>query len=637
MLYVNKISSGETVDFAAMELKKYLRMMMPENGDIRIAFAPEAEEGFRLGLMQDFGLDVSDAEDTELDDIVYIDTTEEGGIIAGDNPRALLLAVYEFLRQNGCRWLFPGVDGEFVPLKKVDAVKYRHQPSCRYRGPCIEGACSQEILLETIDFLPKVGMNLFQMQFLVPTAFYKRHYEHEKNASLTPAPVSYNTMLQWKIQCEAEMFKRSIQFHDVGHGWTIEPFGISSDGWAKIADEDLPEDAKKYLALLDGKRAPRWGVALNSQFCMSSAVARKMVVDFIADYSENHSNVDYLHVWLGDGSNNHCECEECVKKHISDWYVMLLNELDEALTAKNLNTRIVFIQYNDTLWAPETEVIKNPKRFTSMIAPIARDYTYTTSEKKGTLQPFVRNNLIRPSALGDYMAYYEEWRKNWKGACLCFEYHFWRHQVADPSGMYLAKRIFEDVEYYKANDVNGLIACGSQRSYFPTGFTYYVFARKQFDIALTFDEILKDYFSCAFGEKWEAFADYLYKTASCFDDKYLEGLESADPEVSAYYNPERAEKLRKTDDIIAEGRKLIEENYNSDVRIRTVSVRLLEEQASYLSLLARAFAFKADGENEKALEAHKELQKHIDAREMALEKYFPHHTASWYIEKMIKA
>ena len=97
MLYVNKISSGETVDFAAMELKKYLRMMMPENGDIRIAFAPEAEEGFRLGLMQDFGLDVSDAEDTELDDIVYIDTTEEGGIIAGDNPRAIRLAVYEFL------------------------------------------------------------------------------------------------------------------------------------------------------------------------------------------------------------------------------------------------------------------------------------------------------------------------------------------------------------------------------------------------------------------------------------------------------------------------------------------------------------------------------------------------------------
>ena len=112
MLTINKFTSNETVDFAASELKKYLRMMMPEGGDVLISYDPNATDGFRLGLMQDAGLDVSDAKDTELDDIMYIDTTVSGGIIAGDNPRAVLLAVYEFLRQNGCRWLFPGVDGE---------------------------------------------------------------------------------------------------------------------------------------------------------------------------------------------------------------------------------------------------------------------------------------------------------------------------------------------------------------------------------------------------------------------------------------------------------------------------------------------------------------------------------------------
>ena len=123
MLKINKTISASPVDYAAEELKKYLRMMMPEAGDIRISYDPLAKDGFRLGLMQDFGLDISDAPDPVLDDILYIDCDTDGGIIAGDSERSILLAVYEYLRQNGCRWLFPGVDGEFIPMQKIKAVK----------------------------------------------------------------------------------------------------------------------------------------------------------------------------------------------------------------------------------------------------------------------------------------------------------------------------------------------------------------------------------------------------------------------------------------------------------------------------------------------------------------------------------
>ena len=136
MYKIFKISSFSAVDYAAEELRKYLRMMMPECGNIEIKYSPEAKDGFRLGLMQDFGLDISDAKEPDLDDILYIDTDCDGGIIAGDNPRSVLLAVYEYLRQNGCRWLMPGVDGEFIPMQDIKPVKYRHKPSCRYRGQC---------------------------------------------------------------------------------------------------------------------------------------------------------------------------------------------------------------------------------------------------------------------------------------------------------------------------------------------------------------------------------------------------------------------------------------------------------------------------------------------------------------------
>ena len=57
MLTINKLHSDSAIDYAAEELKKYLRMMMPECGDIKIFYNPEAKDGFRLGLLEDFGPD----------------------------------------------------------------------------------------------------------------------------------------------------------------------------------------------------------------------------------------------------------------------------------------------------------------------------------------------------------------------------------------------------------------------------------------------------------------------------------------------------------------------------------------------------------------------------------------------------
>ena len=98
MLIVNKITSNPTVDFAAEELKKYLRMMMPECGDIKIHYNPSAKDGFRLGLLEDFGLP-NEAEDSFLDDVIHIDTDEQGGILAGSNPRSILFADKDAVRQ----------------------------------------------------------------------------------------------------------------------------------------------------------------------------------------------------------------------------------------------------------------------------------------------------------------------------------------------------------------------------------------------------------------------------------------------------------------------------------------------------------------------------------------------------------
>ena len=249
MYYIFKTSPYAPEDYAADELKKYLRMMMPDGGDVRIVYDPKAKDGFRLGLMQDFGLDVSDAENTELDDILYIDTDEKGGIIAGSNPRSILLAVYEYLRQNGCRWLFPGVDGEFIPLKQIEAIRYRFKPSCRYRGQATEGVCSHPMALDVIDFMPKLGLNLFMTEGMNPYTYYCGYYEHEYNTeNRSPETVTEEQVLQWKRGLESEIAKRGIQFHDVGHCWTADPFGIPSSFYSEEPCDDheiVPESSRK--------------------------------------------------------------------------------------------------------------------------------------------------------------------------------------------------------------------------------------------------------------------------------------------------------------------------------------------------------------------------------------------------------
>ena len=50
MYQIKKMRSHHVIDFAAEELKKYLRMMMPEAGDVEILYETNAKDGFRLGF-----------------------------------------------------------------------------------------------------------------------------------------------------------------------------------------------------------------------------------------------------------------------------------------------------------------------------------------------------------------------------------------------------------------------------------------------------------------------------------------------------------------------------------------------------------------------------------------------------------
>jgi len=628
MYKIYKITSHPVVDFAAEELKRYLRMMMPLCGEIPIAYDPTATTGFRLGLMTDFALDTSEAEDIELDDILHICTDAEGGIIAGSNPRSILLAVYRYLTINGCRWLYPGVDGEYIPIQTIQPVTYHKMADCRFRGQCNEGAESQQAMLETIDFSPKIGLNVYMLEFNNPKIYYDWYYNHKNNeANREPEPVSADTVLQWKRACETEIAKRGLQFHDMGHGWNAEAFGISSlGGWNKDDNNPIPEEARQYVAMINGVRGLFNGVALNTNFCMSNEKARSIVTKTVCDYAELNHNVDYLHVWLADAQLNHCECDECRKKTPSDWYVMLLNDIDRELTARGLNTRIAAVLYSETAYEPTCEHINNPKRFLLMLGAITRTYTASSVKdpKVDQLTPFVLNKSGRMETMDEHIVRAKLWQKFAPSPMIAYEYHFWKHQFYAPGVLSFARRLHEDVHSYKSNGFQGIIQDGSQRSFFPNGLNYYVYAATLFDNSVDFEEVVKDYCSHAYGDLWQEAVNYLKAIDEHMPQTYLEAKHSRNRNASKFYNPDMEKPLLAVEDITREYEEKFAAHRNMPYRVQTVSVRLLTKHMEFCRGLAKALALKCLGKDQEAKDAFEAFGRDFGKYEIAMERYYDH-------------
>ena len=279
MLTINKLHTHSAVEHAAQELKKYHRMMMPEAGEIEIAYNPEAKDGFRLGYLEDFGVAFT-GENPELDDELHIETDANGGIIAGSNPRSVLFAVYRYLRENGCRWLYPGIDGDYIPMQDIVPVSYHKLADHRIRGFCDQGYTSQTTMLEAIDYYTKLELNTFNLEFFNPIVYYSRYYSHFYNeANRMPEPVPDEQILQWRRQCEVELINRYTQWLD----WLaniVEQKAVGNDWKARELSLQFAPDFGKYE--IEMERYYDHGLCahhLTEFLCRIKANAKRIIVE----------------------------------------------------------------------------------------------------------------------------------------------------------------------------------------------------------------------------------------------------------------------------------------------------------------------------------------------------------------------
>ncbi|HVF10673.1 MAG TPA: DUF4838 domain-containing protein, partial [Abditibacteriaceae bacterium] len=462
-----------------------------------------APVSFQVGVCDD--LNIASPADLGDGDWIYLRPDASGYILSGSNPRSVLFAVYRYLSEVGFRWIRPGRRGLVVPdlstpLPQVAPIEER--PSYHYRTICIEGACSFEHVRDLIDWQTKHGMNGYFIQFEYGAYFLKRWYEHIGNPYWKGEPFSMNQARQVGDKVIAEINKRGLSFERVGHGWTCEVLGLPAEGWEQYKKKLAP-GKQQWLAQIDGKRELFHGVPLNTNLCYSDPGVRAAMTKRIAAYAAAHPEVNLLHFWLADGSNNQCECEGCQTARPSDFYVDMLNELDARLTKANLPTKIVFLIYVDLLWPPDRSTLHNPDRFVLMFAPITRSYahSFAASPDDGEgMTDYVRNQLQMPISARANIEYLQQWQKLGARDSFDFDYHLIWACYYDPNQYALARVLHQDIRALHKLDLQGLNSVQNQRISFPHNLLMDVLAHTLWNKKRSFDDIARDSFNDAYAE-----------------------------------------------------------------------------------------------------------------------------------------
>lgn len=520
-----KIVRGtETLRYAAEELAKYLKMM-DADVDAEIEVSCGRDGGIVLGLLSDLGLRDDDVDDDMIDDVIDVDVDALSGYFAGSNERSVLMGVYNYFKSAGCAWVRPGDDGEYIPRKNMKHHSFRMRKKADYpfRGQCIEGAVGYEHVRDTILWLPKVNMNLFMIEQIVPYNYMNRWYKHNVNTLLDDRDEPpYEKYCEYALAWEKLIKKCGLQLHVMGHGALTEPFGVRH--MISGMHYDIPEETKKVFAEVKGKRDLFHSSPFFTQVCMSQDWIREHIVHWLADYLDEKPYIDFLHFWLADYINNHCECEACAQKTPSDWYVIMLNELDALLTARGNNAKIVFIMYVDTLWPPIVEKLNNPRRFILTTAATARTTGDSYSGERSTepLPAWERNNYCSPKGgFAQVLSFTDAWKRAFDGPKFLFEYYLYTKHYEDPGYMEFSRNLAYDMRNLHLTGFDGVMSDQTQRSYFPTGLPCAMLGEFQFDSAQPIEPFVDSYFESAFGADWKAAKEYLDSVTNAFSPRAL--------------------------------------------------------------------------------------------------------------------
>ena len=590
------INGQEVIRFATEQLLYY-------TGRIDPTFVSH----IRLCSLLDIDDKLSMVEHDPMDDAYTISVQGKNGYIAGSNPRSVLLGVYRYLSELGCAFLRPGENGEIIPrlCLSQESVCIKEKASYRHRGICIEGAVSLDHVIDMIAWMPKQGFNSYFIQFKDAYTFFERWYTHENNNLLQKQDFSTEIAANIVETIKAEIRKRDLVYHAVGHGWTCEPLGFASNGWIPVDDDLLDSDTRKYVAMLNGKRQFYQDIPINTHMCYSQPEACELFVNEVVNYAILHREVDILHVWLADNCNNLCECDECKKLWLPDIYIRMLNAIDKRLSEAGVSTKLVFLIYFELLWTPKQEQIHNPGRFILMFAPITRTYTrpFLPEGKVDkamipSIPAFQYNQNQFPTDPLTNLSFLFQWQDIFHGDGFDFDYHNMWDIYREMSGVRLARVLSSDIKDLQKMNMNGFVSCQLQRAYFPSGLSMYVMGKTLWNRDLPFEQLYYSYLNASFGKDYADAQAYLEGISKYFPHEYFRNeLPQVDQDMVSLFEEGNQFTLNM--------QRVLDQYYeDSDHETIAFSWRCLSLHCTIMNLMSTVLKERANGGPQQTVIEH---------------------------------
>ena len=371
--------------------------------------------------------------------------------ITGSNARSVLYGVYKYLKHFGFAFLYPGPEGEVIPENPaftVDGFDLTESASRTFRGMAFrpfyithDPAKEDEVLAEAFDllgFMAKNQYNLFFMEgfdevrpgdkySVVDGVHPLQHVEFLHNGKTWEERCRI-ARLQYSVVEEARRYGMLIERG--GHGWN---YGVP-EHYAVNHHISL-EDAKKQLKA-KGKVNEQAEVAVSTwfQLCIGEEEVRQIYADHIIDFLVEHrGEADIAAIWMGDGYDNKCQCEKCIKQPFSDLYLDIFRRV--ALKAKKVLPELTLecLIYFETLEPPTRNWLEGLDNVILNLAVWRQCFFHKLDDPACRLPDWIpdyRNNRTHDSPndkrIINYDQYlpYENWRKMVKNdiKCLVFNY-----------------------------------------------------------------------------------------------------------------------------------------------------------------------------------------------------------------------
>lgn len=324
--------------YAVQELKRLLERLGVQVG---IRGFPTDQGGYFLGLAGESRIPPKSKSGGRgvRDDGYRLRVTENGIAIAACEAKGILNGVYRLAEDLGYLFLFPGVEGEWLPTGKTarPAARFgdiRANPRFSHRGVYYLPSVADYPLEEWLRFYAKLRFNAV--------------HNHGSN-------ICWPGVEKLGLRCEAG-----------GHG--LSSF-VPRDQWAKkpqLFRMPQPED-------FGGKRVNDYN------FCVTNPETRRSIRAAYRARLREATGLYSLHFYADDlPGGGWCLCPSCRALPASDQNLLVMRYLAEAVREEGLSMRVPCVAYHDTLF-PGANLRPPPECFL-LFAPRERCYGHALDD-----------------------------------------------------------------------------------------------------------------------------------------------------------------------------------------------------------------------------------------------------------------